>query len=790
MDVGSSETGAPDGSDGRVAGRELLAELAQLSSSSPLPLDTLLTVICGRLGRDAAVERAWVFAVDASRDGVAQRARYAAPGLCETSGYQQLDTAVQHAVAADLARSAFCAVAVPRPADRAILTIALRDGGRTIGAVVLHRAGGHPFTPDEAAFADIAAFALSYGLQRAEGQHERVVIDRQAQAVRMLLEDGTRATSIQQVGVLLAKTAAQAFHAERAGVYLVGIDGIIDYAVGVGITPQLSAALASSLQGQRADGSPVWRRTATALGPVLVQDASSTAARPGGFVHTLGFHSYVAIPLLSAEGPVGLIIVGDASRPRTWIEQDRAVAEQLAWEGALVVDGVRLRAAERSRVAELTHQASHDPMTGLGNRALLMERATSVISAAQHSDRQLALLLLDLDDFKGVNDTLGHHYGDLLLQAVASRLMSVVRGGDTVSRLGGDEFAVLLASQAARDAASIVAGKIVRCLQTPFLLGGIPLQVEASIGIALFPAHGRDATSLLQHADAAMYKAKRAGCGPMVYDPRADTATLDHLSIYTELHRAIDRDELLLQYQPKIDLTTGAVVGVEALVRWQHPRRGLLSPERFLPVAETTGLIDRLTHWVLTAAADQWQAWSAAGLDLDLAINISARDLRNPVFADHLRSVLRVGPGSGLATHLTLEITETAMIIDPGLASQLLRPMRELGVRVSIDDFGAGYSSLGQLRELPVDELKIDRSLIRDVGSNQRADSIASAVTDLGHRLDLTVVAEGIERQHTRDALRRLGCDHGQGFYLCRPLTSSDLHQWVRQPTTAAHVID
>jgi diguanylate cyclase (GGDEF)-like protein len=514
--------------------------------------------------------------------------------------------------------------------------------------------------------------------------------------------------------------------------------------------------------------------------------AGNSGTRPGGFVQTLAMLSYVAIPLLSDGRPLGMVICGDASQQRAWSPREAELAQQFALEGALVVDAARLRAAERAQLAAVTHQAFHDRLTGLPNRALFLDRAQQALALAIRNGTGVSMLLIDLDDFKQVNDTLGHHYGDVLLQEVARRLLAMLRDSDSVARLGGDEFAILLTGDAGIEQARLIAAKIEAQIAMPVDVDGICVQVVSSIGIALFPDHGSDARALVRSADTAMYTAKRAGSGPTVYDSSQYRSTLDKLTIFTELRHALGNDELRLHYQPKLNLRTNTISGVEALIRWQHPGRGLLGPDQFLSVAESTGLIDPLTEWVLTAAVAQWTRWSRTDVLLDLAVNVSARNLLNNGFFDQLGELLEM---SGIARHLILEITETAVMLEPERAAHRLADVRKLGVRVSMDDFGAGYSSLTQLRQLPLDELKIDRLLVRDVATNELDVAVMETIVGLGHRLHLNVVAEGVEDGGTLDVVRRLGCDDAQGYHIARPMLAEQLSVLRHEPVRVAPLL-
>jgi diguanylate cyclase len=432
------------------------------------------------------------------------------------------------------------------------------------------------------------------------------------------------------------------------------------------------------------------------------------------------------------------------------------------------------------QAAASQHQALHDPLTGLPNRELFADRVEQAIRAADRGLRPAALLLLDLDRFKDVNDTLGHHHGDLLLGEVSARLTGALRGVDTVARLGGDEFAALL-PDATADGAAAVAQKLRAALHKPLTLDGVGLDLDASIGIAVYPDHGSDAAELLQHADVAMYAAKQAHAGFVVYDPAVDQHSPRRLALLGGLRRALERGELLLYYQPKADLHSGQVLGVEALVRWQHPVHGLLAPGEFIPLAERTGLIHPLTRWVLDAALRQAAEWRRAGQHLSIAVNVSTRSLLDREFPDQVAD--RLSAWEVPASSLVLEVTESAVMADPALALEILGRLHALGVGLAVDDFGTGYSSMAYLKALPVDELKVDRSFVGQMATSNSDAVIVRSTIDLGHNLGLHVVAEGVENQATWEELAALGCDTAQGYHLGRPMPADELEHWLQVAT-------
>jgi diguanylate cyclase (GGDEF)-like protein len=454
------------------------------------------------------------------------------------------------------------------------------------------------------------------------------------------------------------------------------------------------------------------------------------------------------------------------------IRQDVLTVALLLTVGLLVLFGALFRIVHGAS-RRLRHQALHDALTGLPNRAHLYRRAEKAVRRDQLS----ALLLIDLDRFKEVNDTLGHDQGDALLVEVAERLRASVRRSDTLARLGGDEFAVLLTDLPHRGAAVELADRLLEALRRPFALGGVAVELAASIGVALCPDHGTDAGTLVQRADVAMYSAKAAHTGIETYDPERDPYSEDRLTLLSELRRALNEDELVLHYQPKVAVASRAVTGVEALVRWQHPQRGLLGPGEFVPLAERTGMIAELTRWVLEAALAQCRRWSDAGVHLPVAINIAAANVLDSTLPNLVADALaRHGVPGEL---LECEISEHTVMSDPRRAIDVLGRLRALGVRLSLDDFGTGHSSLAYLKRLPLDEVKIDRSFVLGMAEDDNDAVIVRSTIDLARNLGLEVVAEGVETEAVLNDLAALRCDVAQGYLLSRPLPAAQLGEWL-----------
>ncbi|GAA4607679.1 hypothetical protein GCM10023107_82680 [Actinoplanes octamycinicus] len=440
----------------------------------------------------------------------------------------------------------------------------------------------------------------------------------------------------------------------------------------------------------------------------------------------------------------------------------------------LVTQSHRIRARAFRKAA---HQATHDALTGLPNRMLLHDTIAAAIATESADGSHVALLLLDLDRFKEVNDTLGHHYGDQLLVQAARRMRDTVRDGEMVARLGGDEFAVLLPGVTGAADVAAFAARLQEALQAPFELDGLSLTVAGSIGAALHPEHGRTADELLQRADIAMYTAKARRTGFAVFDQSQDSTDPRKLTLASDLRRGIDQGQLLLHYQPKVDAQTGRVLGAEALVRWQHPEHGMIPPNDFIPLAEHTGLITPLTRFVLDSALRQCRAWLTAGHELTVAVNVSAHGLLDLDLPAEIAE--RLDHWQVPARLLTIEITETAIMTDPERALQVVKQLHALGVHLSIDDFGTGYSSMAYLKNLPVQELKIDRTFVSSMTTSERDAVIVRSTVELGRNLGLRVIAEGVEDIATWRQLDAAGCDALQGYYISRPVGPADFDAWL-----------
>jgi diguanylate cyclase (GGDEF)-like protein/PAS domain S-box-containing protein len=439
--------------------------------------------------------------------------------------------------------------------------------------------------------------------------------------------------------------------------------------------------------------------------------------------------------------------------------------------------GVLQDITERKRAEqEMQFLALHDTLTGLPNRTLFTDRLQQAILTASRDGSSFGLLVMDMDRFKEVNDSLGHQTGDLLLQQMAARLRSALRQADTVARLGGDEFGVLPFGVQDLQGSVLAAQKILGAKELPFTLGEATVEVGLSIGIAQYPEHGRDAQTLMRRADVAMYVAKRTKSGHAVYSADQDEHSAGRLALMGELRQAIRSRQLTLHYQPKVDFRTGHTAGVEALIRWQHPTKGLLGPDQFIPLAEQTDLMTLLARYVISESLSQLEAWHRIGLDLNVAVNLSAANLHESTLPDMAQELLQ---NHGLPPSvLTVEITESAIMI--AQADRTVRRLRDMGIGISIDDFGTGYSSLSYLKTLPVSEIKIDRSFVKDMAVDTDDAAIVQPTIDLGHNLRIKVVAEGVEDETTWKMLSLLGCDYAQGWFISKALPADELEAWLR----------
>lgn len=594
----------------------------------------------------------------------------------------------------------------------------------------------------------------------------------QIEGLQAVLGSTQWVTSLDAVAVLQEAVSAAA---------AVGFTTVRVYTVG-GETPRWAAL---SLAG--ADGSDAWfwredpdithdwctrtvARLARATGPVMLSSAQSAPPRSN-----IREGDVLAVAVRTGHDVSALLI---ATHPRPAPPHRIQALEVLASHAAAALANAERYSERRRFENRLTHQATHDALTGLPNRVLLQDRLGQALTAAARPGTMVAVLLLDLDRFKEVNDTFGHAYGDGLLSQVAERLSATLRGSDTAARLGGDEFAILAVGLTDDDDIGQVAGRVQAALDEPFCVDGVVLDVEASIGVAVAPSHGDTVEDLLRCADVAMYTAKAGKLGVARYDPAQDQHTPARLALLGDLRRALDvEDQLALHYQPQVDIVTGELVGVEALLRWTRPGVGPVPPGEFIPIAEGTSLIHKLTSYVLDGAVEQTCRWLQAGYRIPVAVNLSTRCLLDQGLPGQVERLLTL---HGVpAELLRLEITESAIMADPARAISVLESLARQGIRLSIDDFGTGYSSMSYLRRLPVDELKVDRSFVTDMRLADGDALLVRSVIELGHNLGLHIVAEGVEDADTLTALGDLGCDIAQGYHLARPMPASALDDWL-----------
>ncbi len=631
-------------------------------------------------------------------------------------------------MAADQSFAPWCLAARTRGYASGI-ALPLRNDGETVGALNIYAAEPDAFDDEEQRLLAELAEDLAYGL-----------VSLRTRAERARAEDALRRSEA-HVRAVVTNAPVIIFAVDRDGRYTL-FEGAALTSIGFA-APQANGASIWDIVGHIPEMRDDVRRA-------LAGETLAAQRSIRGLVFDIRY-----TPLRDAEGrPDGFICVA-----------------------------IDITTNARAQEA-LTHQALHDALTGLPNRRLLYDRLEQALLSARRTREPLALLLMDLDRFKEVNDTFGHHHGDLLLREVSARLVGLLRATDTVARLGGDEFALLLIGSDEVGAVR-VAEQIQAALDIPVSVEGRTLPAVCSIGVAVAPAHGDGAQDLLRHADVAMYTAKRGKTGYAVYATAQDTYTPQRLTLVGDLRNAIADGTLSLSYQPQVAFSPLSshtererLVGVEALVRWRHPRHGVIVPDEFIPLAEMTGLIKPLTEWVLNEALRQCRSWKRGGLSAPVSVNLSAESLRDPGLARTIAGLLRtygVPP-----TWLRLEVTESALMADVDRAGEVLAELVALGVRVSVDDYGTGYSSLAYLKRLPVDELKIDRTFVRDLGDDEADAAIVRSTVALGHALGLRVVAEGVEDEEAWDLLAEMGCDLAQGYYVCRPLPGPKLRRWLR----------
>jgi len=573
------------------------------------------------------------------------------------------------------------------------------------------------------------------------------------------------------MGNVLAE-ARKLLRCERATAIFVASDGALVARLALGASGSLTR---SEDPPDRWDSWLVGQVIGNRGAQLMSRHTRDEAARQ--WLEAKGVRDAVAVPLSGGAGIVGILVVADRLGDVRTFEQDDVLLLETVSNHA----GVALLNGEL--VGRLRHDALHDALTGLPNRTHLQRSlAAALDEVAAGRAPGAAVMILDLDEFKEVNDTLGHQQGDQLLIEVARRLTSAVGKAGTVVRLGGDEFAVLVPATGDENRVRSIGRRMLRSLEQPISLDGLEVEIGASVGVALAPAHATEAGGLLKRADLAMYDAKTASRGLRFYEPELDISSPRRLTLVSELRAALQNDSIQVHVQPQGRLGSGEVVGVEALVRWHHPTLGWVAPDEFIPVAERSGLIGPLTTRVLDLSLAACARWRSAGVDLGIAVNLSTRSLHDADLVDEVARMLRRHDVP--ADRLTLEVTEGSVMADPTRAIALLHQLRDLGVRLSVDDFGTGYSSLSYLQRLPVQEVKIDRSFIAALSQERENVAIVRAIVDLGRHLGLEVVAEGVEDGATWDLLTSMNCDLVQGWHLARPMPTTELLTWLAERAT------
>jgi diguanylate cyclase (GGDEF)-like protein/PAS domain S-box-containing protein len=617
---------------------------------------------------------------------------------------------------------------------RSIIAVPLLHGGEAVGLLLLYGEQAAAFSERDVTMMELLSVVLSGAMAHAA----------EFEAKRDQVE-------------ALARFEAT-FAGALTGMLLMDLDGRI-----IDSNPAIQSMLGRThcdLAGRRTSEfvHPEDRRKARAAFLGMVEKGQTSLRMQHRFIACDGQVLWVDV-----QGSLVADSAGDQSFAIVMVQD---ISQQKAAEAALL-----------TQAALNEYQALHDALTGLANRTLFRDRIDQAVKASRRSRTRAAVLVMDLDGFKEINDSLGHGAGDELLVELGRRLTATLRDSDTVARLGGDEFGVLLPEAAVPGDVLTAVERMRTAIETPVTVQGLPLSLEASIGIALYPDDGDDVETLVRCADGAMYHAKREKLGWAFYDTDCIPQGTNRLTIVGELRRALDQRELILHYQPKAYLAEGEVRSVEALLRWNHPERGLVPPDEFIPVAQQTGLIKPLTLYVIDDALKQCRAWLREGVRLAIAVNLSARSLVDPDFPAQVAGLLErwdVDPAL-----LEFEITESSMLADPERTRRILSQLAEMKIRISIDDFGTGYSSLAYVKRLPVSEIKIDRSFVMNMDKDEDDATIVRSTIDLGRNLGLDVVAEGVETEETWRLLTALGCTSAQGYYLSRPIPGDDLLAWL-----------
>ncbi len=773
---------------------DLLLELIEVASGDGT-LDDVLATLCQRLAAQLRVRRASVFLV---RDGrvIPRMSRYADGQVDQTLWSEFRDPAEPSELLEHIITTGETITIEDARASRQdrwwterfgiVSLVAAPMGSPPDVAGVIVVDSDHPrrFSPEHVRFTSALGTHVAGVVRRARDDEQRELNLRASEAVERLLEEGTRASTIREAAQILARVAHETLRTEHAVAYLRDASGNIVDALTIGVPEEYEDLIRAHVVGRVGPVAATLDRL-DGTDAILVDDARHSDLVDTELVHRLHVRSFALIPLLVGDRSIGIIECGTSRSYRRWTEADEFLLRRLADEGALVLENAALRETEQRRLADLSHRAFHDALTGLPNRALLLDRIEHALARSERDPETVAVLFVDLDRLKTVNDRLGHDAGDQLLVEVAGRLVDSVRPADTVARLAGDEFVVVLEEITDRDEALRVADRINKALKEPFIVSGHEVRISGSVGIVLGSPENRDAEELVQRADLAMYQAKREGGGRLeLFDPAGDAAPLHAAMLEHDLRRALQEGGLELRYQPVVDLSDERVVGVEVLGRWRHPRLGVLGARDFIPLAEEFGLIAEYGAWMLRTAMSEVVSWNGAAGKVDVAVNVSARQLYEP---STVRTVSDALEATGLPGHrLLVEVTETAAVEDLDVAASRLAQLKELGVRVALDDFGTGHSSLRALQRLPVDVLKIDRSFVDGVATEVGDAALVRAILDVGASLGLVVIAEGVETRQQLAKLRELGCQRGQGFLFGHPMHGDEFQRFARRRSASS----
>ena len=596
--------------------------------------------------------------------------------------------------------------------------------------------------------------------------------------IHRLVEYGTKAVSVEETAEVLARAARDAASCDAGIVLLSDSNNRITHVVGVGIPPRAHQRLRNDLIGLPVAKVPGWNGAAHS-GPSFSTEAGVDLAGLD-LMRGIDLGSFALLPLMTGENLIGLVLVTSALPGRKFLPEQRQLLTQITREGAMIVENAFLRTTDQERRHELAYGAFHDPLTRLPNRALFDDRVEHALARADRRHEGIAVLFVDLDDFRVVNDRFGYEIGNQLLVAVSKRLKDCLRPGDTIARHGGDEFTVLVEEVNHDDVVRTISERVTRKLQEPFLIDGRQITVTVSVGIAMSWPGCMEAGELVRNADLALYRAKHNGkARAEVFSFARDALGQVDIQGESALRRAIEGNEFVIHYQPKVDLYSGKIVGMEALVRWEDPERGLVPPLDFIPLAESTGLIVPIGRWVLETVCFQlrrWREWYSTESLPTVYVNLSAGEFKRPTLVEEINELLR--RSEILPRHLGLEITETTMMDEADDTVETLRALRSLGVKLAIDDFGAGYSSLSYLKRFPVDTLKIDRQFVQNL-PNSEDEAIVRAVVSMAQTMKQGVVAEGVETLEQIKLLRDWGADVGQGYYFSKPVPVGGAEQLV-----------